>query len=438
MKFKAILFDADGVMFDARHIHYQALNMALKDYGYHISYDDHIQRFDGKTTRTKLHMLTAEQGLEPDLYDEIFAAKQQYTNALFETDLQKDQTKIDLVQKLKDNEYLVGICSNAIRDSVKTMSTKIGVIDLLDMYLGNEDAENPKPAPDIWLKGAEMLGVDISECVIVEDSEVGMASARAADPGRIIRVSGPGMVNPALYSSLTDETMSNNYSIMQRVQQDDEATKWNLSEKDYIAGPFEAHNLWPDYQTFLFQNMQLGEQSRALDFGCGFGRCIALYRDVFNTIDGVDISGIGLDKAREYLLSEGLEIPNLYLSNGTDLREIPSDTYDVVYSVICLQHICVHQIRLGLMKEFYRVLKPGGLFTAQMGYGSVHPKSVGYYENKWDATGTNGTLDCRVEDEKQLADDLDAIGFTDFEYWLRPTGPADIHEQWIFFRARKP
>jgi ubiquinone/menaquinone biosynthesis C-methylase UbiE len=90
------------------------------------------------------------------------------------------------------------------------------------------------------------------------------------------------------------------------------------------------------------------------------------------------------------------------------------------------------------MKEFYRVLKPGGLFTAQMGYGHHHPKSVGYYENYWDATGTNGSVDCRVEDAKQLSDDLHAIGFTEFEFWLRPTGPADIHEQWIFFRARKP
>ena len=90
------------------------------------------------------------------------------------------------------------------------------------------------------------------------------------------------------------------------------------------------------------------------------------------------------------------------------------------------------------MKEFFRVLKPGGVFTAQMGYGREHPKSVGYYENHWEAEGTNGSLDCRVEDEKQLSDDLEAIGFTNFECWLRPTGPADIHEQWIFFRAHKP
>lgn len=438
MKFKAILFDMDGVMAAAKEIHYNALNMALKDHRFHIAYDDHIQRFDGKTTRTKLRMLTEEQGLDPDLYDEIFAAKQQYTNMLFETDLQKDPTKIELVQMLKDNGYLVAVASNAIRESVKTMSTKIGIADLLDLYLGNEDVENPKPEPDIWLKAAKMLGVDISECVIVEDSEVGIKSAKAANPGRVVKVSGPGMVNSYLYSSLTDEALDNHYSVMQRVQQDDEATKWSMNAKDYIAGPFEAHNLWPDYQLFLFKDMHLGDYSRALDFGCGFGRCIALYRDVFNVIDGVDISGVGLEKAKEYLLHEGVPIPNLYLSNGTDLREVPSNLYDVVYSVICLQHICVHEVRLGLMKEFYRVLKPGGLFTAQMGYGQHHPKSVGYYENHWDAEGTNGSLDCRVENEKQLSDDLHSVGFTEFEYWLRPTGPADIHEQWIFFRARKP
>jgi len=437
MKYRAILFDADGVMFDARGIHYKALNMALEKHGCHITYKEHLDRYDGKTTRTKLVMLTEEQNLSPELYDEIFDDKQRYTNDLFEAELKQDQTKIDLVQKLKDDGYLVAIASNAIRDSVKTMSEKIGVLHLLDLYLGNEDSPNPKPAPDIYLKAAEMLGVDIQECVIVEDSETGLAAARAAKPGRIIKVWSPELVNLNLYSSLTDTSLKNPYSIMQRVQQDDEASKWTIQHKDYIAGPFEAHNSWTDSQLFLFQGLELGDWSRALDFGCGFGRCIALYRDIFNVIDGVDISEVGMSKAKEYLLHEGINNNQLYLSNGTDLSQIESNLYDVVYSIICLQHICVHEIRLGLMREFYRVLKPGGYFTAQMGYSKTHPKSVGYYENHWDADGTNGSMDCRVEDPKQLEDDLAALGFQNFEYWLRPTGPADIHEQWIFFRAQK-
>jgi HAD superfamily hydrolase (TIGR01509 family) len=204
MRFKAVLFDADGVMFDARDIHYKALNMALEEHGFHISYEDHIERFNGKTTRTKLHMLTTEKGLDVNLYDQIFDSKQKYTNMLFETNLKQDQTKIELLQKLKNNGYMVAICSNAIRDSVKTMSEKIGILDLLNTYLGNEDVENPKPAPDIYIKGAEVLGVDISECIIVEDSEVGITSAIAAGARRIVTVSGPEMVNLSLYSELVE------------------------------------------------------------------------------------------------------------------------------------------------------------------------------------------------------------------------------------------
>lgn len=437
MKHKAILFDMDGVLCAAKEIHYMALNKALEQHGFTISDEEHLDRYDGKTTRTKLHMLTEEKGLPTDLYDIIFSDKQKYTNEMFETELVVDKTKVDLITKLKDSGFLVAICSNAIRSSVRTMAEKIGVLDLIDLYLGNEDVSNPKPAPDIYIKGAEMLGVDISECVIVEDSETGLLAAQAACPGRIVRVWSTHMVNLNLFSSLTDETIDNQYSVMQRVQQDDEASKWSMEYKDYIAGPFEAHNLWPDSQLFLFQGLDTKPNSRALDFGCGFGRCISLYRNVFSIIDGVDISSIGLEKAKEFLSNEGITNNQLYLSNGTDLRNIPSDYYDVVYSIICLQHICVHDIRLSLMKEFFRVLKSGGCFTAQMGYGKNHPKSVDYYDNCWEANGTNGSMDCRIEDVNQLESDLKTIGFENFEYWLRPVGPADIHEQWIFFRAYK-
>jgi beta-phosphoglucomutase len=434
---KAILFDGDGVLFEARETHYEALNKALAKHGFEISRNEHLERYDGKTTRTKLVMLTQEKNLSPELYDQIFADKQKFTNELFETSLSIDQSKIDLINRLKSSGYLVGICSNAIRKSVDTMAEKIGITNLVDVILGNEDSSKPKPAPDIYLKAAEMLGIDIKECVIVEDSDVGMASAIAADPYRIVRVTGPSMVNLNLYSSLIDESLDNQYSIMQRVQQDDEAEKWTLEQRDYIAGPFEEHNLWPDSQLFLFKDLEIPSPSKALDFGCGFGRCISLYRDMFDVIDGVDISSVGLIKAREYLSHEGVQIPNLYLTNGVDLKEVPSNVYDTVYSIICLQHICVHEIRFGLMKEFFRVLKPGGYFTAQMGYGSVHPKSVGYYDNQWDASGTNGSMDCRVESPEQLEKDLLQIGFANFNHWIRPVGPADIHENWIFFRAQK-
>jgi len=127
----------------------------------------------------------------------------------------------------------------------------------------------------------------------------------------------------------------------------------------------------------------------------------------------------------------------LYVSNGVGIDCIESNTYDFVMSTIALQHICVYDIRYSIMKDTYRILKEGGVFTAQMGFGSPSPQTVGYYENYYDAHGTNRTCDVCIESPNQLEKDLLEIGFSDFQYMIGPTGPGDFHPSWIYFSCVK-
>ena len=89
------------------------------------------------------------------------------------------------------------------------------------------------------------------------------------------------------------------------------------------------------------------------------------------------------------------------------------------------------------VKEIYRVLKPGGVFTAQMGFGSPSPMSVGYYENYYDAPISNRGCDVCIERPEQLQSDLLDVGFTDFNYKICEVGPGDCHPNWIFFNVKK-
>ena len=87
------------------------------------------------------------------------------------------------------------------------------------------------------------------------------------------------------------------------------------------------------------------------------------------------------------------------------------------------------------MQEIYRVLKKGGHFCAQMGFGG-RPNSVNYYDNKYDATGTNGMCDVSIENEDFLKDDLSKIGFKDYKSEL--SAPChDLHDKWIWFQVEK-
>jgi hypothetical protein len=102
-----------------------------------------------------------------------------------------------------------------------------------------------------------------------------------------------------------------------------------------------------------------------------------------------------------------------------------------------MKHICVYDIRLNYFKEFFRVLKSGGLITIQMGYGSDH--CTDYYANNWNASATNGHFDVSIQNPDDLKKDLESIGYVDFSYEIKQPGPSDPHHSnWIYFRAFKP
>jgi hypothetical protein len=130
--------------------------------------------------------------------------------------------------------------------------------------------------------------------------------------------------------------------------------------------------------------------------------------------------------------------PRLFLTDGQNVPEATKGSYDVAYSVICLQHICVYSVRFQILEGLFRALKPGGLLTFQMGYGPGHARMADYFEDFVDAPGTNGVVDVGVLHPGEIAGDLARIGFTQVAYALTPTGPGDTHGAWIFVRALKP
>jgi len=232
--------------------------------------------------------------------------------------------------------------------------------------------------------------------------------------------------------------IDNNYSKMQENLYNELASQWSPG-RDTVVGSFDKQNNWQDYEDYLWKDITNLKDKNVIDFGCGPGRNLVKWASFFNKIDGVDISSINLEKAKIWISENGLNPDNfnLYKGEGMSIQTVPSNSYDILMSTIAMQHICVYEIRFNLLKEFYRVLKKNGKITIQMGYGPSHPMSVDYYENFYDANTSNGGMDTRVENVNQLKDDLEKIGFSNFNYYIRPTGPGDMHDNWIFFNAKK-
>lgn len=177
---KAIIFDMDGVLIDAKEWHYEALNRALRLFGYEISRYDHLTTYDGLPTSKKLHMLSMQDGLPQNLHQFINTMKQQYTTDLVRS-LCRPRFKHEyLLSKLKAAGYHLAVASNSIRNTVELMMENARLKPYLNFMLSNEDIENPKPAPDIYLKAIEQLGLSPRECLIVEDNEHGIRAATAS------------------------------------------------------------------------------------------------------------------------------------------------------------------------------------------------------------------------------------------------------------------
>ncbi|OHA72081.1 MAG: hypothetical protein A3A27_01485 [Candidatus Wildermuthbacteria bacterium RIFCSPLOWO2_01_FULL_47_18] len=231
------------------------------------------------------------------------------------------------------------------------------------------------------------------------------------------------------------------YAFMQKLSYDQLAETSDYSSEsmqDRVVGSYGEHDSWKDYDEYLMKYVDASFENKfALDFGCGPGRNIIKYHNRFKRLDGVDISEKNIKNAKEQLARFHVANSELFVNNGRDLAGIPSAAYDFIMSTICLQHICVYSTRYNLLKEFFRVLKPGGRISIQVGYGKNAPNSVPYTEDNVNAIVTNRGCDARVEDPEQIRRDLEAIGFQGFEYWVRPTGPGDTHPNWIFFTAKK-
>lgn len=177
---KAVLFDMDGVLIDAREWHYEALNKALMLFGYEISRDEHLSTFDGLPTKEKLKILTKSRGLPVLLHPLINDMKQSYTNALTYEKCRPTFNHRYALSKLRQDGYKIAVCSNSIRQTVDTMMNLSGLAPYLDLILSNNDVSMPKPSPEIYTRAMQHFHVDPHETLILEDNEHGINAARAS------------------------------------------------------------------------------------------------------------------------------------------------------------------------------------------------------------------------------------------------------------------
>lgn len=179
-RIKAVIFDMDGVLIEAKDWHYEALNKALGLFGMEISRYDHLVTYDGLPTKKKLEMLSTERGLPIELHDFINEMKQQYTLEIVYARCKPRFFHEYALSRLKQEGYQLAVASNSIRKTVQIMMDRSALLGYLDFFLSNQDVALGKPDPEIYTKAIRQLGLQPQECLVVEDNEKGIQAAKAS------------------------------------------------------------------------------------------------------------------------------------------------------------------------------------------------------------------------------------------------------------------
>lgn len=172
-----IIFDCDGTLVDTMPLHFRGWKTVLDALGCPFS-EERFHAWGGIPVRNVLQLLEEEYRLGIPI-DQVCAE----VGAAF-TALADQATPIEvIVAEAKRFHGLLplAVASSGMREAVERSLGAAGIRHLFDVVTVAADVARGKPAPDVFLRTAAMLGVDPSECVVYEDTDVGLLAARRAN-----------------------------------------------------------------------------------------------------------------------------------------------------------------------------------------------------------------------------------------------------------------
>ena len=176
-EFGAYIFDCDGTLADTMPLHYRAWGKLLKDYGGTLP-EDLFYRLGGKPTEQILSYLRDELAIP---IDDLGAAAHR-KEALF-LELLDEVKPIDSVVAIARRWQGIkplAVASGGFRRNVEMTLEALGILGLFDAIVCVEDCARGKPFPDPFLEAARRLRVAATDCLVFEDSTLGIEAAVAA------------------------------------------------------------------------------------------------------------------------------------------------------------------------------------------------------------------------------------------------------------------
>jgi HAD superfamily hydrolase (TIGR01509 family) len=179
-RYQAVVFDMDGVLVDSEPAFFEGVNKILEPAGKRIEWERYKQLLGTSTSHTWRNVLEIV-GLDPETAKPY---AEQYGGVMLEL-LGQPRSPLPgvepLITSLRERGTPIGIATSSWREWMEALLGGAGLpLDNFDALVWREMVAKSKPAPDLYLKAAELLGMPAKECIAVEDTVPGIAAAKAA------------------------------------------------------------------------------------------------------------------------------------------------------------------------------------------------------------------------------------------------------------------
>ena len=177
-RYRAVVFDLDGVLWDGEPLYREAFNVVLRPLGHEVTAPEYEQIIGSSVEAAWEWVIERFKLTGPPA--QFHAAYDVAVLDLLAQPVEPLPGVRATIARLRSIPVPVGLASASLRQWVDATLAGIGLAGEFDTTVSASEVERAKPAPDMYLTAAEKLGVPATECIAVEDTRTGVASARAA------------------------------------------------------------------------------------------------------------------------------------------------------------------------------------------------------------------------------------------------------------------
>ena len=174
-KIKAVIFDMDGVLVDTEPLHYIAWRKVLKKYRYNLTKNEFIMDFVGVGKEICSENMSKKLKVPKN---EILEERNHMYRGLMKRARER-KGAIRLVRKLRKN-LKVCVATSSKRNEAITVLRNAKFSGLFKKIVTGSNVKRLKPYPDVYLFAVKKINAKPAECIAIEDTEVGVAAAKAA------------------------------------------------------------------------------------------------------------------------------------------------------------------------------------------------------------------------------------------------------------------